>query len=99
MDKYVSNFVSTDFVLANASYFSGDSSFSDEEEVSTSVIDEVSKQNGITDSCKIYGKTSHIQELITEKAYRNNYNQYMSKEEIDNNIKLEEKNKRWTYFR
>ncbi len=93
MDKYLSNFVSTDFVLANALYFNGDSSFSDEEEVSPSVIDEVSKQNGITDSCKIYGKTSHIQELVTEKAYRNNYNQYMSKEEIDNNIKLEEKTK------
>ena len=93
MDKYVSNFVSTDFVVANASYFKSEGVFEKDKALLPSDIEYISKQKGITDSCKIYGKTSIIQELVTEKAYRNNYKQYMSKEEIDNNIKLEEKTK------
>lgn len=93
MDKYVSNFVSTDFVVANASYFQSDGVFEKDKALLPSDIEYISKQKGITDSCKIYGKTSHIHELVTEKAYRNSYSQYMSKEEIDNNIKLEEKTK------
>lgn len=93
MDKYVSNFVSTDFVLANASYFQSDGIFEKDKALLPSDIEYISKQKGITDSCKIYGKTSTVQEFITEKAYRNNYKYSLKKEEIDKRIKLEEKTK------
>lgn len=93
MDKYVSNFVSTDFVVANASYFQSDGVFEKDKALLPSSIDDISKQKGITESCKIYGKTSTVQEAITEKAYRNNYKHFYKKEEMDKKIKLQEKTK------
>lgn len=92
MDKYLANFVTSDFVLADAKYFQTGALFGSDTLLPESVIDEVEAQGGITEGGRVYGRTFEAQEFITEDYYRTLHGMWMSQEEMDRAIKLEEKN-------
>ena len=92
MDKYLANFVTSDFVLADARYFQTGALFGGDTLLPESVIDEVEAQGGITEGGRVYGRTFPSQEFITEDYYRTLHGMWMSREEMDRAIKFEEKN-------
>ena len=92
MDKYLANFVTSDFVLADARYFQTSTLFGGDTLLPESVIDEVEAQGGITEGGRVYGRTFPSQEFITEDYYRTLHGMWMSREEMDRAIKFEEKN-------
>lgn len=93
MDKYLSHFVATDFILADAAYFQAATGqhFSADAPLPQEVIDEVVAQGGITDGARVYGKTSVIQEFVSEDYYRQMRKQWYSKEELDRLVQSEPK--------
>ena len=93
MDKYLSHFVATDFILADAAYFQAATGqrFSADSPLPQEVIDEVVAQGGITDGARVYGKTSVIQEFVSEDYYRQMRKQWYSKEELDRLVQSEPK--------
>lgn len=93
MDKYLSHFVATDFILADAAYFQigAGQRFSADSPLPQEVIDEVVAHAEITDGARVYGKTSVIQEFISEDYYRQLRKQWYSKEELDRLVQSEPK--------
>ena len=92
MDKYVSNFTASDFIVANAGKFQTSTLFSAEPAVPQSVIDDIDAQGGITDSGVVYGQTSPVLEYVTEDWFRQNKQNFYTPEEMDNLIRLTDKN-------
>ena len=71
MDKYLANFVSSDFLVANAGQFQTNQElFSSELALPASAIEAITAQGGITDGGRIYGKASPVVEFVTEDYYR-----------------------------
>ncbi len=93
MDKYVSNFTASDFILADAGQFqSGEDAFNDEMEVPEEVIDAVDEQGGITDSGRIYGKTAPALEFVTEEYYRSMWERWNTQGQLDSMIAFKDRN-------
>ena len=92
MDKYVSNFTASDFIVANAGKFQTSTLFSAEQAVPQSVIDDIDAQGGITDSGVVYGQTSPVLEYVTEDWFRQNKQNFYTPEEMDNLIRLTDRN-------
>ena len=92
LDKYLSNVV-TDYILADAAYFgtSVGQIFSSDTTLPQQVIDEVTAQGGITEGGKIYGKTTPVQEFITEDYYRRLNGRLYDAEQLDKTIQWMEK--------
>lgn len=87
MDKYVSNFTASDFILADAGQFqTGGEVFNDEMGVPAEVIDAVNAQGGITDSGCVYGKTAPAQEFVTEEYYRSMWSRWNTPEQLDSMV-------------
>lgn len=57
-----------------------------------SVIDDIDAQGGITDSGVVYGQTSPVLEYVTEDWFRQNKQNFYTPEEMDNLIRLTDKN-------
>lgn len=89
MEKYVSLKMDTDFQIADAGYFQTGHGFNEEEALPEEVIEAVNAQGGITEGGAVYGNTSNTLEAITEDWYRQGRSYYLSKEEMDNNLKFE----------
>lgn len=92
MDKYVSNFTASDFIVANAGNFQTSTLFSDEQALPQSAIDAINAQGGITDSGVVYGKTFGALEYVTEDWFRQNKESFYTPEEMDNLIRLTDRN-------
>lgn len=92
MDKYVSNFTASDFIVANAGKFQTSTLFSDEQALPQSAIDAINAQGGITDSGVVYGKTFGALEYVTEDWFRQNKESFHTPEEMDNLIRLTDRN-------
>lgn len=92
MDKYVSNFTASDFIVANAGKFQTSTLFSDEQALPQSAIDAINAQGGITDSGVVYGKTFGALEYVTEDWFRQNKESSYTPEEMDNLIRLTDRN-------
>ena len=87
MDKYVSNFTASDFILADAGQFqNGGSAFYDGMAVPEEVIAAVDAQGGITGSGRVYGKTAPAQEFVTEEYYRSMWSRWNTQEQLDSMI-------------
>ena len=87
MDKYVSSFTASDFILADAGQFqTGGDGFNDEMGVPEEVIDVVDAQGGITRSGRIYGKTAPALEFVTEEYYRSMWGRWNSQEQLDSMV-------------
>lgn len=92
MDKYLQKNVVSDFLFANAAYFQLlNQGFSAETAVPQDVIDEITAQGGISESGKIYGKTTAVQEFITEDYYRQANSSLYTSQQLDYNIQLTQK--------
>ncbi len=89
IEKYVSLKMDTDFQIADAGYFQTGHGFNEEEALPEEVIEAVNAQGGITEGGAVYGNTSNTLEAITEDWYRQGRSYYLSKEEMDNNLKFE----------
>ena len=57
-----------------------------------SVIDDINAQGGITDGGVIYGKTFGALEYVTEDWFRQNKERFYTQEQMDNLIRLTERN-------
>ena len=87
MDKYVSNFTASDFILADAGQFqTGGDGFNDEMAVPEEVIAAVDAQGGITASGRVYGKTAPALEFVTEDYYRSMWGRWNTQEQLDSMI-------------
>ena len=74
MDKYLRSWVVSDFILGDASYFQvGNGFFSAEKALPEEAVSVVEAHGGITDSGRVYGTTSGMQEFIPESRFRQNY--------------------------
>ncbi|HJA25116.1 MAG TPA: ABC transporter permease [Candidatus Fournierella merdigallinarum] len=84
MDKYVSSFTASDFILADAGQFqTGGEGFHDGMAVPEEVIAAVNAQGGITGSGRVYGKTSSALEFVTEDYYRALWGRWNTPEQLD----------------
>lgn len=93
MDKYVSNFTASDFIVADAGKFQNSVlDFTADMSVPQSVIDDISAQGGITDSGVIYGQTFGALEYVTEDWFRQNKERFYTPEQMDNLIRLTGRN-------
>ena len=93
MDKYVSNFTASDFIVADAGKFQNSVlDFTPDMAVPQAVIDDINAQGGITDSGVIYGQTFGALEYVTEDWFRQNKERFYTPEQMDNLIRLTERN-------
>lgn len=91
MDKYLRNWVVSDFIVGNADYFqTGNSLFGEETSVPESTIAEVDAQESITESGRIYGTTNSVKEFVTEDRYRQLHGQWNDSETLDLMLKQAE---------
>lgn len=93
MDKYLQNNVVSDFLLADAAYFQVSQGFSSNAVLSEETIHDVNSHEGITDGGKIYGKTSAIQEFVSEEDYRKVNSKWDTQKNLDNTIQWMPKTK------
>ncbi|MGI5953421.1 ABC transporter permease [Dysosmobacter sp.] len=92
LDKYVSNFTASDFILADAGQFqTGGDAFNDEMGVPEEVIDAVNAQGGITGSGRVYGKTAPALEFVTEEYYRSMWGRWNTQEQLDSMVAFKDR--------
>lgn len=96
MDKYISNMIVTDFVVADASYFQSNGNFSADTAVPQSVIDTVNAQGGVQAGGLVYGRTSAVQEFVSEDWYRASKAYYADADEVEAMLAWSEKGKNGT---
>ncbi len=94
MDKYLRQFVVSDFIVGNSGYFQTGNIFNHEMALPEAAVSEVSKQGGISDGGRIYGQTGTVQEWITEEYYRKKYGNYNDKETLDIMLQYEDRNEK-----
>ena len=88
MDKYVSQFTVSDFVVADAGQFqTGGDNYNDAMAVPEEVIDTINAQGGVTAGGRVYGRTTPVQEFVTEEYYRSLRSSWYTQEELDNVIR------------
>ena len=92
MDKYVSSFTASDFIVANAGKFQTSTTFSAEQAVPQSAMDDIDAQGGVTDSGAVYGQTFAALEYVTEDWFRQNKERFYTPEQLDNLIRLTDRN-------
>ena len=93
MDKYVSNFTASDFIVADAGQFqTGGDSFNGEMALPQALVDEIDAQGGVTEGGKVYGKTSPVEEFVTEEYYRASKSWWYDAEQLDSMIRFKDRN-------
>ncbi len=71
MDKYLSRYVASDFLLADAGQLqTGVALFGADLALPESAVDAVQAQGSVMDGGRIYGKASDVQEFVAEDYYR-----------------------------
>ena len=92
MDKYVSNFTASDFIVANAGKFQTSTLFSAEQALPRSAIEAINARGGMTESGVVYGMTAPALEYVTKDWFRQNRQSFYTPEEMENLIRLTDKN-------
>ena len=84
MDKYLAGNVVSDFILADASYFQvGGDSFSADTALPQEAIAAAEAQGGIAAGGRVYGRTSWVEETVSEEYYRNLWGGWYSAEQLE----------------
>lgn len=91
MDKYISRNMISDFVVAEASYFQTGGGFSADTALPQSVVDTVNAQGGITNGGVVYGRTTSVQEFVSEDWFRTSKSHYADQEELDAMLSVRER--------
>ncbi|MDO4481165.1 MAG: FtsX-like permease family protein [Bacillota bacterium] len=95
MDKYLSNFVCSDFVVADAGYFNtGGGLFEKNRELPVETTDMLSSMDGVAEGGRVYGKTSFVDEFIEEQRFREIEGRCNDSESVDRLVELTEKNEK-----
>lgn len=94
MDKYISAFTASDFILADAGQFqTGGEVFNEVMAVSEEVIDAIQAQGGVAEGGRVYGRTTDVEEFVTEDYYRATYwNDWLSPEQLTASLDRMERN-------
>ena len=93
MDKYIAHFTASDFIVADAGQFqTGGDSFNDEMALPQAAVDQIDAQGGITEGGKIYGKTSPVEEFVTEEYFRANRSLWYTPEQLDSMVHFMDRN-------
>ena len=93
MDKYVSNFTASDFIVASAGKFQNSVlDFTNDMAVPRQAMDDIDAQGGVTDSGVVYGQTFGALEYVAEDWFRQNKQRFYTPEQMDNLIRLTERN-------
>ena len=93
MDKYIANFTASDFIVADAGQFqTGGDSFNADMALPQTVVDQIDAQGGITEGGKIYGKTSAVEEFVTEEYFRASKGWWGTPEQLDSRIHFTDRN-------
>ena len=91
LEKYVASFTASDFIVADAAQFqTGDEIFHTGRGIPQEVIDAIDNQGGITASGRVYGRTSAVQEFVTEDYYRSMHGHFLTEEQLDSVIHFTE---------
>ena len=92
MDKYIANFTASDFILADAGQFqTGGDSFNEDMALPETAVDAAWTQGGITDGGRVYGRTSSVQEFVSEEYFRTANGWWSTPENLDRLVSLSEK--------
>ena len=92
LDKYVSSFTASDFILADAGQFqTGGDGFNGEMAIPQEIIDAVDAQGGIIGSGRVYGKTAPALEFVTEEYYRSMWGRWNTQEQLDSMVAFKDR--------
>lgn len=79
-----------DFIVADAGQFqTGGDSFNGEMALPQALVDEIDAQGGVTEGGKVYGKTSPVEEFVTEEYYRASKSWWYDAEQLDSHDPLQ----------
>lgn len=93
MDKYVASFTASDFIVADAGQFqTGGDFFNSEMSLPQALVDEIGAQGGVTEGGKVYGRTSPVEEFVTEEYYRASKSWWYDAEQMDSMIHFKDRN-------
>ena len=93
LDKFVSRSICTDFVLADAGHFQTSGNlFHETMALPQEVIDQVKAQGGSPHGGKVYGRTTTVQEFVSEDYFRQIRSSYADQEMLDSIVALTERN-------
>ncbi len=92
MDKYVSYFTASDFIVGNARQFQTREKFNPDIALPKEAVSAIQAQGGIKDGGLIYGRTSSVEEFVTEEYYRNMHGRWNTPEQLDAMIAFMERN-------
>lgn len=93
MDKYIAKFTASDFIVADAGQFqTGGRFYHQDMALPQSLMEDISAQGGITDGGRVYGKTSAVEEFVTEDYYRSAYSKWNTPEQLDSMIHFMDRN-------
>ena len=92
MDKYLSKYVASDFLLADAGQLQTDGAlFGTDMALPESAVDAVQAQGSVTDGGRIYGKTSDVQEFVAEDYYRQANSRWNDSAALDRRVDFMER--------
>ncbi|SHK86642.1 ABC transporter permease [Desulforamulus aeronauticus] len=91
MDKYLSK-MAADFIVADAGYFQVGNMWSAERALPEEIITELEANPGIEAGGRVYGKSSPVEEFVTEDYYRAMYGAWNDQETLDNSVAVAQKN-------
>lgn len=88
MEKYLSNMINTDFIVADASYFNVMLHWGDRTPVSDDIVTQIQHMEGITGAGKTYGESDlPIYDFVTEDYIKNGHlSHYYSSENMERYI-------------
>lgn len=90
MDKYLADVVS-DFIVADAGYFQTGSIWDSDYALPEDVIFNLESQPGVEAGGRVYGKSSPVEEFVTEDYYRAMNSKWNDKEALDHAVAFMEK--------
>lgn len=90
MDKYVSKFNCTDFILSDASYFQSNV-YSESREVTDAIVKEIENLDGVQQGARVYRQVSTVQEFVTEEYMHTKMRKWNDEDTINAYIDLLEK--------
>ncbi len=91
MDKYLADVVS-DFIVADAGYFQTGNLWSSEGALPEEIISMLEANPGIEAGGRVYGKSSPVEEFVTEDYYRAVNSKWNDKETLEHAVAFMEKN-------
>lgn len=92
MDKYLASSVVSDFLVADAGKLQHDGFFSGDQAISENTITAIQSGGTISDSGRVYGQVSGVQEFVDETYFRQKASYFTSQENIDQMVQFRDRN-------